>query len=207
MRRTIFIAEMVLCIMSLSCILVTSEVMAYGLGVYGSYGYGWADWKSDSSTSGRLEKDAGHYGIGILFDTAVAKDELFNYRLNLGYEKLKARPGEGTLSYDLDGVIIDNDFGFGLIRTKSVRVWVGPELRLQYWRGYTTGSNYHDTNIFGVGIGPVIGLNYHFGPLVSLGLKGGYLYNYFGGTGPDTDFYVKENLIFINAAIIFRFGE
>jgi len=207
MRRIIFIAEMVLCMMSLYCILVTTEVRAYGLGVYGSYGYGSADWPKEGDS--RPDKDDNHYSVGLVFDTAVAKDKLFNYRLNIGYEKLTAKPGEGMISYDLNGVVIDNDFGFGLIRNERIRFWAGPEVRLQYLSGRATigGIDLWNINLFGVGIGPVIGLNYNFGSIVTLGLKGGYLYNYYTGTGSSSDLYAKENLFFVNAAIIFRFDE
>lgn len=200
---------------------------AAGLGFYATAGGGSADWDlSTPSSFGSYNKDTSHGGFGIFLDTNVAKNQLFNYRLSLGAEDFKSRPGEGTAIYDLSGVVLDQDFGFGLVRTKDVRFWLGPELRLAVFEGTVQNSLTGQTlqfcswgrcedykvSLVGIGIGPVIGLNIHMGDTVSFALKGGYLSTTYSGTGSypncstctDTDFDVTEGHTFINAAIILR---
>lgn len=177
-----------------------AEVQAAGFGMYGTLGWGeveidgW-DFPFGDDDAGGTSREHSHLaGVGMALDSAVARDRLFNYRLNIGYEEMTHDKGE------LDSFVMDHDFGFALYRSEAARLWFGPELRTSW------GS--HDT--FGFGIGPVLGLNLHTGPEISIALKGGYLVTGFaGGDWPDDeeeDFedYEEAAHAFVNLAIFFR---
>ena len=110
---------------------VVSDASAVGLGFYGAFGSGNAEWKSDYSDSfgSTADKDTRYKDFGLLLDTADTRDTVFSYRLNVGYETLNAVPGEGSHSYDLHGIVIDNldtvpllGVAFGICRQVSVQV-------------------------------------------------------------------------------------
>ena len=62
-------------------------------------------------------------------DSAVAKDKLFNYRMNLGYEHVPRGSTDSTFAM-FNGGSFENIFGFGVYRSKLMRVWLGPSLRI-----------------------------------------------------------------------------
>jgi hypothetical protein len=119
-----------------------------------------------------------HYGVGFTFDTAVASDSLFNYRLDIGYQHVAAKyEAKSNLvklegSEDGDGISIDNVFGFGIVRNSRMRLWVGPAVRIS--TDFFSPSGYSDYYDFGIGAGPEIGLNFHVNDRISLGLTAGY---------------------------------
>lgn len=198
-----------------------SEASAFGLGVYGGLSSSTADVTVENSNTGigsTLSKDAGHKSFGLILDSAVAKDKLYNNRFQIGLDQFTLKPGQGASSYDLKGLVISNDFGFGIVRSEYVRFWIGPELRISFLRGETQNSlgvATHDTTLIGWGIGPVLGLNVNMGKAAALGIKGGYLYNGYYGTGSSKNdalysnvyYWVKEKTPFINIGVIFRMGD
>lgn len=184
----------------------SSNALAIGLGLYGSYSGGSETWEGvDTKIS--YNKDTTCKGFGFLLDTTVARDSLFNYQLNIGYLQNEVNPNMGTLS----GGSISHDFGFGVLRTPDVRLWLGPELKISYVSGSQSSIDYYKLDF---GIGPVVGLNVHLGELVTLALKGGYLFNW-GVVAKDckniscsdSGFLTNGGDPFINFAIIFRLGD
>jgi hypothetical protein len=99
---------------------------------------------------------------------------VFNYRLNVGYERIheESRSGVEVIS---NGGALSNTFGFGIVRTDTMRVWLGPALRLGFDVRENTSGDVWD---FDFGGGPVVGVNFHLGDRVSIGLTGGYHYMY-----------------------------
>ena len=67
-------------------------------------------------------------GFEFVLDTAVARNTVFNYRLNLGYEKFESKDAD----LDMESIIVDNTFGFAAFRNKVVRLWLGPQVRFSY---------------------------------------------------------------------------
>jgi hypothetical protein len=211
MKKLIAVAGLV---MFLSIAMV-SDVKALGLGFYGSIGggSGEAELESDGpgNTSFDFDVDNDHASFGFVLDTAVAKDTLFNYRLSLGYEQTTSTDEWGD-DLDLSGLVIDNDFGFGVVRNEKVRLWVGPEVRLSFLSGDLPT---HDVTAFGFGIGPVVGLNLNLGDVAALGFKLSYLFNSYGADMSaknsnlyyDGSYSMTENLVTANVALIFRLGE
>jgi hypothetical protein len=113
-------------------------------------------------------------GLDILMDTAVAKDQLFNYRLNIECtnstrteERLNSRK-----SYQVNRLLWANTFGFGIVRTDLMRIWVGPQIAFSY------EFKNRDRTILGSAIystvGPVVGANLHTWENVTLGFELGF---------------------------------
>lgn len=153
-------------------------------------------------------------GLGLAFDTNIGKDSLFNYRLGLEYMKQEIDSVDGySCTGDCDfGTRINmvNTFGFGVLRTQTVRLWVGPRINFAY--DWDTGDN-GDTRLgFELGVAPAVGINVNLGRVVSLAADVDYRFatafgaydddfgnsgTYTGSTtGPTARFYV-----------LFRFGE
>ncbi|MCU0846546.1 MAG: hypothetical protein MUD12_01505 [Spirochaetes bacterium] len=121
-------------------------------------------------------------GGGFLYDTNVDK-EGFNYRLNLGVDRYWERLFDNT-SYSSGVSVINkkhflttynikanNNFGFGLYSSDTVRLWFGPQLAIA--AGFREGFNY-----FSISAGPVIGLNYHLTESVSLSFEAAFDVSY-----------------------------
>ncbi|MCU0847579.1 MAG: hypothetical protein MUD12_06795 [Spirochaetes bacterium] len=114
-------------------------------------------------------------GGGLLFDTNVSGDRLFNYRLNIGVDrwheefmiseyKFFEKP-VNTKSIDYPRLHINNSFGFGLIKEKDYRLWLGPQIGF----GFGFSKRFR---LFTGSIGPVLGFNYNLSDRVTFGIEG-----------------------------------
>ncbi len=208
-----------------------SNASAAGFGMYGALGSGSADWHIDgwpdleAQPPGSLgypasdfKTDPEHAGGGLVFDTAVAKDKLFNYQLNLGYDAFrnKDRTDGFTLS-NLRGLVVSNAFGLGIVRTSWFRMWLGPEIRLTWQTGEITvpalQMGRRNCDLIGAGIGPVLGLNLNFTGNVTIAVKAGYQWmSYYGQMETTTfdgyaDVDVHERLAYVNIGFLFRSSD
>lgn len=214
--KSIYCVAVMLMICSLTCV---QNVEAFGLGISGGYGAGKAEhtYKQATTYGGdvKYNYDTERMSIGVVMDTNLSKDKLFNYRLGLSYE---AEDFERTgFKYRAHGGCIENDFGFGIIRDDSIRLWIGPELRISYFE--KDWGNGVKTSLAEVGMGPVVGLNININPGITLAAKAGYMIIGTGGTikQPTSTIYgssVQEkdiegtgNYPILNFALIFRIGE
>ena len=122
------------------------------------------------------EGDHAHQELGLVWDTAVASDRLFNYRMNLGWERFdldnKFSEKEG-----FRGVLLENSFGFRLDGGEAGRLWAGPQLLFGVYQGD-----------FGAGLGVVLGENLHLGKTLSVGLTAGIRRVSYSGLLGDSDF-------------------
>ena len=187
----------------LVAILISSSVEsagALGFGPYFEYGRVVDGWASDSGFD--FDYDENHFGAGLSLDTSVTDRRLFNYRLDLGYQRVAQDFDHGG-SIDGDGLVIDNAFGFRLLRNEKVRLWLGPAVRLSFDFFESHGV---DAFYFGIGAGPVIGLNVHTGDLVSLAFTTGYQLSYVHGDYDGGDANGYEQLIFFKLHTFFRFN-
>ncbi len=105
-----------------------------GFGAYFSVGGGATMW--DTGNYSNKSNDT-YVGGGILIDTAIARDKLFNYRVTLGMDSMTNRFVDGDFSLTEKGNIrgsLVNTFGFGVYRSDRFRVWLGPQVgfHLQY---------------------------------------------------------------------------
>jgi hypothetical protein len=145
-----------------------------------------------------------------VLDTAVAKDRIFNYQLNIGLYDW-SEEFENDFEYDLSGFMMSHDFGFGVVRNKYVRFWLGPEIRIAYGSGDEDDNEGYDVEMVSVGIGLATGLNVNLGPVVSLGVKAGYLYESVGGYADSridsNDFSGSDTMAFVSLNLLFRIND
>ncbi|WP_455212424.1 hypothetical protein [Kaarinaea lacus] len=186
----------------------SSQVMAVGNGFYFQAGSGNADWTAeDDFDRWHFDSDTSHSGAGYVFDTAAGTNRLFNYRLQLGYEKYTDRVRNSTSQLKFNSFVIDQDFGFAVVRNDAFRFWFGPELRIAF---LGESSDYYDTALFGVGLGPAVGMDFHTASNVTMGFKGGYMMMSYDGIaqdnleGNDIDYHVNEDFVFFNFSVLFH---
>ncbi len=147
-------------------------------------------------------------GAGIVVDTAVAADRLFNYRCNLTYHNSFTKDVSIFSSQSYHRLLWTNSFGFGFYRTDSVRIWAGPQVGLSYNFAYNArraGSGVDDPFMMGY-LGVVLGFNFHAGDhftfSLDLGARGGY-----GGSLDGSGVRVTRLEPFLNVAFIGRIGD
>jgi len=198
--------------------ILAPDAMASGFGLYVSGGSGTADttYKPESDTGGsdvKVKETSKHTGVGFVYDSNVLESrKLFNYRLNLGYEKRSIELDDASALYTneikMNGVALEQDFGFGGKLGSHVRLWGGPCLRLSYHTGSVQNTDFKSA---GIGVGPVLGVNVGLGKTVALSVRAGYLFNGYAGTWKesidDGTLTTSERLAFANVSLLFRTGE
>ena len=134
------------------CTFFVPDAAAVGVGVDFNAGYGDTDWVEDdwSSTPRRFSSDDSMMGIGYFFDTAPAGDSLFNYRFSFGWEKNEFDLDDGD-AMETKGWYMTHDFGFGLVRTKNLRIWTGPEIKRVQYKGELRSNKAINIDLDGVG--------------------------------------------------------
>ena len=190
--------------------------------------------KSSSTETWQRAPVVTGFSVGFVYDSRVLEDKLVNYRLNVGfnYSKhtelftlsslyfLNPRYRSGLENYyDVSrydcvnyGVEIDNTIGFGFVRTKTLRLWAGPKLKIT--SHYSLNDNLEGYKE-GIGGAPVVGINIHLGEAVSLSADMGYNLMYvFGGNQLTNDepkktlkFSGAESHFFFNISCLFPLGE
>ena len=123
--------------LSLLLMLATTPTLASGFGAFVEGISGSGDVEIDWDNSGNqppFDNDFSGGHFGFILDTNLARDSVFNYRLNVGLGALDAEDDFGT-ALELGGVTVDNTFGFGVVRSKSFRLWIGPQIRIGVYTG------------------------------------------------------------------------
>lgn len=115
-----------------SIIIVANDTYAVGIGIYATGGTAMSNWMVENENFGSSTDYC--FGGGLLIDTAVAKNKLFNYRMAIGYEwygsnnpSLYNVKPDYNFAHKFD---MSHTFGLGIYRTKTLRFWVGPEVGL-----------------------------------------------------------------------------
>ena len=154
-------------------LLVASPIYAVGFGLFVNGGEAKATWDGDFVNA---DSDGQHLDVGISLDTNLATDRLFNYRMELGraYWEIDSFNNQGVKS-ELDGLVLNQDFGFGGRVSDSIRLWLGPELRLTYINGELNTAAPTDVDLFGLGFGAVVGANFNFSSRLTIAAKAGYV--------------------------------
>lgn len=194
-----------------------SPAHAFGLGLFGNFDGGRMIWEG-------VGTNFMNYGGGLVLDTNLASDQLFNYRMELGFTNLHSSYQQeepdivaqllverltGTFfpinkkeTYWENSFLLTtiHYFGFGVVRTKTVRFWLGPQL--------TIGGMLTNNKGFYAGLGLALGLNINIGEVFTLSITGSgrYLggvtfYKYQGGT-TGTGGYGGDGMVTL--AFIFR---
>ena len=187
-----------------------TQARATGYGLYFDYAFG--DVNPETYALGQ-RFDTSRLSAGFTMDSAVAKDKLYNYRLNLGYEQVRERVGDFVFA-KYNGASIENVFGFGVYRSPLMRVWLGPTLRLAGGvldeSSTVVGPIPGSVIKFTGGGGLAFGVNVHTGDVGSaaftLGYQLGYNGTFFtgGGVGVPSASNGIENRVNFNFAYYFR---
>ncbi|MCH7866127.1 MAG: hypothetical protein IH881_00405 [Myxococcales bacterium] len=117
------------------------------------------------------------FGVGVVLDTNVARNELLNVRVSLGYVYT-----DNTVGDKAHGGAFDLGIGAGFWRTPKFRLWAAPIAHI--------GVDYYDSSgaqilDLGFGGGLRIGLNWHVSPRVSVSPSIAYQYLYIRETFTD----------------------
>ena len=182
-----------ICFIALTCLSFNANATGYGFYTTALHS-GNADWSNGNSTS-----DTGYdrREFGLMLDTAVAEDKLYNYRLQVAYVEASYDGAEFT------GSTITNTFGFGLVRNTDMRIWIGPQI------GHKRTDNKFSQSISGFEYGAAVGINYHINPTLSFtgesGIRYGNSYAY-DKQDVNTD-QVGESAFFINIGLLYRFND
>lgn len=132
-------------------------------------------------------------------DATAARSIVSNYRFKIGRERARIKLDD---TYRVKATTeplnwsMRPDLGITLIQNKDIRFWLGPE--------------------FKKGIGPVFGVNFHFGPVKTFTFRAGFLWAGMGGLGNHCpvkpgnmlsyaqDDSGTDSRFFINFSILFR---
>jgi hypothetical protein len=209
-NRLLAVFGAALLIAPLASALLANPAQATGYGIYLDYALGPV--KPDAGWPVNASYDTGRISTGLTIDTAVAQDKLFNYRMNLGYEHINEKFNDVTFA-KFNGASFENIFGFGVYRSKLMRVWLGPSLRL-------AAGVYDDDSALGpvpgsivnltAGGGLALGVNVHTGDIGSAAFTIGYQYAYQGrfasGGGVSIPDYLqgRDQRVNFNFAYFFR---
>ncbi|MBW2185654.1 MAG: hypothetical protein JRG71_04380 [Deltaproteobacteria bacterium] len=177
-------------------LLFSTSAFAVGLGVFVDYSSGSGDLEVDGLQEVDIDSDM--FAGGFVLDTAPTNESVFNYRLNIGITD-QTIDIEDDFELDLNGVYIENIFGFALIKNENFRWWLGPLIRI----GYYEGDIYDvDVEVGEFGGGVVTGLNFKAGSVV-LSPSVGVRYSAFYGEIGHVDFDADTVTVFANVAVLF----
>jgi len=195
---------------ALLVLLLAAPVYAGGLGLFFSGGERNAEWDGDYSN---VEVEGRHRDFGFSVDSNLATDRLFNYRLEFGRAEWSFDEFSGvSVGGDVDGLVMNHDFGFGGMVAPSVRLWFGPEIRLTLLDGDLDGVAARDIDLFGYGVGGAIGVNVNLPGRMTVAAKTGFVMMRYLGDGPNwdgvswrnSDYDVDEDLVYLGLSICFR---
>lgn len=177
-----------------------SVSLAMGMGIFYATGSGDSTMMVEGSpdTASRLEMS----GYGIVLDTNVGKDRIFNYRLELGAGSY------GPKDSPYDGTILVHDLGFSLARSSAARLWMGPEVLMNFTDDRDSAES---PKLFGLGMGLALGVNVNMGRHYSLSVKGAYVSQTLTGhmtiDGVRQDITTDDYYGYLGIALIYRYGE
>ena len=201
-------------VLALSLLLATPMVInAAGMGIYVPFGVANSSSVTNDWYGNTIDKDyEPAVGFGLAFDSNIAKDKLFNYRLGLEYMKVGVDNVNGWPSdQEYSRFNMVHTFGFGVLRKEMVRLWVGPRINI----AMNTLSDGPYTDVaFEFGIAPAVGVNLNLGRLVSLGFDMDYRFATLAGAWEyDGVFYDDDSYsgsasgLTARFYVLFRFGE
>jgi hypothetical protein len=198
---------------------VSTQAMAVGIGIFGELGkVSNARVADDSLVSSEESHMLG--GLGFVVDTAVAKDTLFNYRLNIGLEKWNwgVDSFQNIASSELFRLGLYNTFGFGVIRIRPIRFWLGPQVGLTVLTEPATGTGTildifqltQNNGALGYTIGAAAGVNINIGEKITIGVDGGarrWDYWYIESNPINQNRHERTHEYYGNISVMFRIND
>ena len=160
-----------------SLILLTTPLFlnASGLAIYTPMGLGDSHAVTHSPTTGvEREYDVDYkspLGLGLAYDGNLGEDTLSNTRFSLEYTE---REVDSFNNFGCSGnceagsrINMVTTFGFGVLRTEMVRLWLGPRFNLAYnW--HALDADDYSTGGLEIGVAPAVGINVNIGSHLSL---------------------------------------
>lgn len=152
-------------------------------------------------------------GAGVVFDTCMGDDYLFNYRLQLGFDEFRYPKAPDIIwaeyNYKTDmsqghafRLSLKNTFGFAFFRNNVFRAWAGFSISAFYYPNNLSSMN---SNIFFPRFfvpGVVLGLNYNFNRLMSFFFECGLTYEW--AAPQDNLDYMNSLNCYLSVGILFR---
>lgn len=202
--------------------LLMAPMSSFGIGIGMTLGSGAEEWDDTCCTSDTYDhsgdRELSHFGL--VLDSAVAKDRIFNYRFSLvGEENNVEDDGNGL---QMTGVAFIHDFGFALFKNERVRIWMGPRIKLSFYdeleqTGAPNSQEEADGEVVGFGVGPVFGVNFHLPRVVTFALSFGVMastydgdydaWNPIGTINSNSTVEADSTGSFFNFSVIFRIRD
>ena len=184
----------------LSVIMVPALSQADGVGLSYTYGSGESTVRIDGLPN--IDYAMKRTGYGIMYDTNVGRDHIFNYRLTIEQAVYDSNDDP------YEAITLINDFGFSLFRDERMRFWMGPEITIALLND--TGSD-ASPNLFGFGMGIATGLNLNMSENFTLALKAAFISQTMSGrmsvSGSRYDVVTDDEFAYGGISLIYRFGE
>lgn len=194
-----------------------------GVGIFGEYGRNIATSGGERGLALTLTGlsteffDRNDITVGVAFDSNLARDRLFNSRTDIGFHAaLYADPTSSAVMGTGLGGSLAWTLGLGLVRSEQMRLWLGPNLRLNAdWYDASLFNTAGDHADLQLGFGPQIGLNLHTGDSATVTISGVYNYKWgwnflpdvsAGGTIPIGTISHRDHYLGINVAFFWRGG-
>lgn len=182
-----------------------------------SSGSGSFEWDSASHD---FDVDSNSAAVGFALDSGPLSQSPYTYRLNVGFEAQTLEDESGS-DLEMGGIVIENVFGFALVRQRDFRWWAGPLVRIGFYSGETddytdyNGDRYRtEADLFEFGVGLATGINVRIGPHIYLAPSAGIRYIGASGTGTDKnltrhteyedDLTGNTTNLFVNFALLFN---
>lgn len=177
---------------------------ALGIGPFTSFGIGHSTYENGIyDDTKEFDLFAMRYTFGLVMDTAVAMDKVFNYRMYLGYgfgDIEVKKESTDTRYHHIYDLSMYNDFGFGIIKTQYIRFWLGPQFGIRY-SNETNVDRYWE---FGMAVGLVMGININIEEVITIFFDGGVRFHISFAERP---FFHYGYEGFINGGIMFRIED
>lgn len=155
---------------------------------------------------------------GMVIDSNLSGRKLAGYRFSLLRETNK--PGDDKV-FEFSGIGTTHDIGFGIVRNRNIRLWAGPRFHIGLSEDVKikTDANVRNTEgtVWSYGVGPVVGLNINSIDVITFSFTYAYMYrryygdffteNATGGLIADQDVRIDSSGSYLNASIMFRFGN
>ena len=223
-RRDRWFRSLHLGFLTLGLMLLAPPVWSAGLGGNFSFSRSEGNVEDEDDFFLDIGTRADHFEFGISFDTNLAKDRLFNYRINANIQIVDQRLNQGPTKVDIQGsgFALNQLFGFGLVRTRGMRLFVGPTLHLGY-ASFDDDDRVgpfrvdYEEDLFTIGIGPEIGINLHPSRHLTISFTGFYRYglqvagfdspfSFVNADGDNRYFVGDEHRVGLTTAFYFRFA-
>lgn len=151
---------------------LATTLSAGGIGLYVPYSIGQtydASYSDSPDVSGTLKNKT---GLGFIYDSNPNGRGIYNYRFLFEY----TNPIDKNVNdeFSSNNYTMMHTFGFGIVRTKVVRLWVGPRINIGY---ESYDKNGYSKSGIEVGIAPAIGINFNIASILSFSLDVDYKFD------------------------------